>query len=103
MASDAAGAARRTVEFHRNRDLYLRKHKGALAAFLLRPLLAFPYMVRAAAGLALPSRSAARFAIHARQALRPGRGEGIREAAEAYNRTTGERPRRAARPPAPRG
>jgi N-acetylglucosaminyl-diphospho-decaprenol L-rhamnosyltransferase len=103
MATDAAGAERRTVEFHRNRDLYLRKHQGRLAAFLLRPLLAFPYMVRAAAALTLPSRSAGRFAIHARQALRPGRCEGIREAAEAYNATKAERPRRAARPPAPRG
>jgi len=86
MASDANGAERRTVEFHRNRDRYLRKHKGALSAFLLRPVLAFPYLVRTAAAAALPSRSAGRFAIHARQALRPGTGEGIREAAEAHNR-----------------
>ena len=85
MATDAGGAERRTVEFHRNRDLYLRKHKGGVAAFLLRPLLAFPYLVRTAASLVLPSRSWRRFAIHARQALRPGRGEGIREAAKAYN------------------
>ena len=85
MASDAAGAERRTVEFHRNRDRYLRKHKGRVAAFMLRPLLAFPYLVRAAAALVIPGRSPRRFWLHARQALRPRRGEGIREAATVYN------------------
>ena len=52
----------------------------------VRPLLAFPYMVRSGLAFALPGRSANRFAIHTRQALRPGRGEGIREAAVAFNR-----------------
>jgi GT2 family glycosyltransferase len=86
MASDDAGMERRTVEFHRNRDLYLRKHKGEATALLLRPLLAFPYLLRAAAALALPGHSARRYWVAARQALRPDHGEGIREAAEAYNR-----------------
>ncbi len=86
MASDAAGVERRTVEFHRNRDRYLRKHKGRAAAFGLRPLLAFPYLVRALAALVLPGHSARRQWLHARQALLPRRGEGIREAAEDYNR-----------------
>jgi N-acetylglucosaminyl-diphospho-decaprenol L-rhamnosyltransferase len=85
MASDDAGMERRTVEFHRNRDLYLRKHKGELTAFLLRPLLAFPYLLRALAALVLPGHSAHRYWLAARQALRPGRGEGIREAADRYN------------------
>ena len=44
------------------------------------------------AALVLPGRSAGRFAVHARQALRPGSGEGIREAAEAYNRRLGSPP-----------
>ena len=87
MASDAAGAERRTVEFHRNRDRFLRKHKGRAAAFLLRPLLAFPYLVRTAAALVIPGRSPRRFWLHARQALRPGTGQGIREAADRYNET----------------
>lgn len=87
MASDLAGVERRTVEFHRNRDLYLRKHKGRLAALLLRPLLAFPYLVRALGALALPGHSARRYWLHARQALLPRRGEGIREAADEFNRT----------------
>jgi len=88
MASDAAGAARRVVEYHRNRDLYLRKHHGRVAAFLMRPLLAWPYVLRAIAAVFLPGHDPSRYWLHARQALRPGDGEGIREAAEAYNRTT---------------
>jgi len=87
MASDAAGIERRTVEFHRNRDRYLRKHHGRAAAVLLRPLLAFPYLVRALVALVLPEHSARRQWLHARQALVPDRGEGIREAAETYNAT----------------
>ncbi len=86
MATDAAGAERRIVEYHRNRDLYLRKNRGTWVAAMLRPLLAWPYLLRAVAALVLPGRSPSRFWTHARQALRPGRGEGIREAADAYNR-----------------
>jgi N-acetylglucosaminyl-diphospho-decaprenol L-rhamnosyltransferase len=86
MASDAAGVERRIVEYHRNRDLYLRKHKGRLAAILLRPLLAWPYLARAIGAVFLPSHSSRRYWLHARQGIRPGRGEGIREAAEDYNR-----------------
>jgi GT2 family glycosyltransferase len=89
MARDLAGSERRTVEYHRNRDLYLRKHRGQLAAFLLRPLLAWPYLLRAIGALVLPGHSPRRYWLHARQALMPGRGEGIREAADAYNRRIG--------------
>ncbi len=86
LASDSSGADRRLVEFSRNRDLYLRKHLGAASAFLLRPVIAFPYLVRAAVNAVRPGRSPRRFLALARQALEPARGEGIREAAEAYNR-----------------
>jgi N-acetylglucosaminyl-diphospho-decaprenol L-rhamnosyltransferase len=89
MAQDSAGAERRIVEYHRGRDRYLRKHLGRVQALLLRPLLALPYLLRALAALVLPGHSARRYWLHARQALRPGRGEGIREAAEAYNRAIG--------------
>jgi N-acetylglucosaminyl-diphospho-decaprenol L-rhamnosyltransferase len=89
MAQDAAGAERRIVEYHRNRDLYLRKHLGRTRAFLLRPVLAWPYLLRALAALVLPGHSPRRYWLHARQALMPGGGEGIREAAEAYNRRVG--------------
>jgi GT2 family glycosyltransferase len=91
MAQDAAGAERRIVEYHRGRDRYLRKHLGRVQAVLLRPLLAWPYLLRALAALVLPGHSSRRYWLHARQALRPGRGEGIREAAEAYNRRMGPR------------
>ena len=47
MAQDAAGAERRIVEYHRGRDRYLRKHLGGVQAVLLRPLLAWPYLLRA--------------------------------------------------------
>ncbi len=86
MARDAAGAERRIVEYHRGRDRYLRKHLGPVRAALLRPLLAWPYLLRAAAALVLPGHSLRRYWLHARQALRPGTGEGLREAAEARNR-----------------
>jgi GT2 family glycosyltransferase len=89
MAQDAAGSERRIVEYHRNRDLYLRKHLGPTKAFLLRPLLAWPHLLRAAAALVLRGHSAGRYLLHARQALLPRSGEGIREAAEAYNRFLG--------------
>ena len=89
MAQDAAGAERRIVEYHRGRDRYLRKHLGRAQAVLLRPLLASPYLFRALAALALPGHSPRRYWLHARQALRPGRGDGIREAAEAYNSRIG--------------
>jgi GT2 family glycosyltransferase len=89
MAQDASGAERRIVEYHRNRDRYHRKHLGRVEAFLMRPLLAWPYLLRSVAALVLPGHSARRYWLHARQALLPGRGEGIREAAEAYNRGLG--------------
>jgi N-acetylglucosaminyl-diphospho-decaprenol L-rhamnosyltransferase len=86
MAQDAAGSERRIVEYHRGRDRYLRKHLGPVRAALLRPLLAWPYLLRTLGALVLPGHSPRRYWLHARQALWPGRGEGIREAAEAYNR-----------------
>ncbi|HKH22065.1 MAG TPA: glycosyltransferase family 2 protein [Solirubrobacterales bacterium] len=89
MAQDARGAERRIVEYHRGRDRYLRKHLGPATAALLRPLLAWPYVLRALAALLLPAHSPRRYWLHARQALRPGSGEGIREAAEAHNRAIG--------------
>ncbi len=89
MAQDAAGAERRIVEYHRGRDRYLRKHLGSAQAVLMRPLLALPYLLRALAAVVLPGHSPRRYWLHARQALLPDRGEGIREAAEAYNRRIG--------------
>ena len=42
------------VEFHRNRDLYMRKHHGPAAALAVRVLTAWSYAVRALAALVLP-------------------------------------------------
>ena len=89
LSTDRAAASRRIVEFHRNRDLYMRKHHSRAAAATVRGLTAWAYLARAAAAIALPGHEARRYLLHARQALLPGRGEGIREAAEAYNRQRG--------------
>jgi GT2 family glycosyltransferase len=86
LSTDHRPGDHRIVEFHRNRDLYLRKHHGRLSALIARPLLAWPYLLRALAALVLPGHSPRRYLLHARQALRPGRGEGVREAAAALNR-----------------
>ncbi len=72
------------VEFHRNRDRYMRKHHGAAAAWLVRWLSAWPYVVRAAAALVLPGHDPRWYWLHARKAAHPT-GDGVREAAEAYN------------------
>ncbi len=85
LATDAVARRRRIVEFHRGRNRYLRKHHGALAALLARPLLAWPYLPRALAALVMPRHDASVYLLHARQALRPDSGEGMGEAAEAYN------------------
>lgn len=86
LSSDIAAASRRIVEFHRNRDRYMRKHHGRVAAAAVRALTAWSYGVRAVAALAIAGHEPSRYLLHARQALLPGRGEGIREAAAAYNR-----------------
>jgi N-acetylglucosaminyl-diphospho-decaprenol L-rhamnosyltransferase len=88
LATDLPAAERRIVEFHRNRDLYMRKHHGRAAAAAVRVLTAWPYLLRALAALVAGGHDPRRYLLHARQALRPGRGEGIREAAEAYNRSS---------------
>jgi hypothetical protein len=89
LSTDSAAAARRITEFHRGRDRYMRKHHGAAAAFAARVLTAWAYGVRALVALALPGRDAGRMALHASRALMPGRGEGLREAAERWNARAG--------------
>jgi GT2 family glycosyltransferase len=71
---------RRIVELARNRDRYMRKHHGAPAALALRLLTAWPYALRTLAALALPAHEPRRYWRHVRAALRPGRGQGLREA-----------------------
>jgi len=89
--STGAGAERRIVEMCRNRDLYMRKHHSAAAAGAVRWLTACSYALRALAALVLTGRSSARLWRHVTATLRPARREGLREAAEEYNRTYASR------------
>ena len=84
LSTDVA-AQRRIVELSRNRDLYMRKHHSRLAAATVRWLTAWTYALRALAAVALPGHSPARYWRHVTATLRPGRGEGLREAAAEYN------------------
>jgi GT2 family glycosyltransferase len=88
LTNDLGRARRRIVEYHRNRDLYMRKHHGAARRLLVRGLGALLFLERALAAVAAPGHDPRRYLLHARQELRPLRGEGIREAAEEYNRRT---------------
>ncbi len=86
--SSGASSERRIVELARNRDLYMRKHHSPAAAWAVRWLTAWPYALRALAALFLPGHSPRRYWLHVRATLRPTRGEGLREAAERYNRAS---------------
>ncbi len=86
LTSDLRSARRRIVEFHRNRDRYMRKHHSAPARYAVRALGVWFYLVRALAAVGVPGHDPRRYLLQARQELTPSRGEGIREAAEEYNR-----------------
>jgi N-acetylglucosaminyl-diphospho-decaprenol L-rhamnosyltransferase len=88
--STGAAAERRIVEMARNRDLYMRKHSSPAAAHAVRWLTAWAYAVRALAALFLPGHTARRYWRHVAATLHPERGEGLREAAEAYNRAAAD-------------
>jgi len=88
LTNDQRSARRRIVEFHRNRDLYMRKHHGTPYRLAVRALGALFYLERSVAATALPGHDAWRYRVHLSQELRPRSGEGIREAAEEYNRRT---------------
>jgi GT2 family glycosyltransferase len=91
LATDRGAGDPRVVEFHRGRDLYMRKHHGRFAAALARPLNALPYLLRALASPFRPAHDPRWYLLHARQALFPERGEGLRERAERYNRASSSR------------
>jgi GT2 family glycosyltransferase len=84
--STGAVPERRIVELSRNRDRYMQKHHSPLAAAAVRWLTAWTYALRAAGALVLPGHSPRRYWRHVTATLRPGRGEGLREAAADYNR-----------------
>lgn len=80
LSTDLAAGLPRIVEFHRNRDLYMRKHHSRAAARAVRLLTAWAYALRALAAAVLPNHPARVYRVHARQALFPNRGTGIRDA-----------------------
>jgi len=82
LSTDLGVGLPRIVEFHRNRDLYMRKHGTPAAALAVRVLTAWAYGLRALAALLLPRQPARVYLAHARQALLPGRGESLRDRAE---------------------
>jgi hypothetical protein len=79
LSTDLAKGLPRIVEFHRNRDRYMRVHHGRMAALAVRILTAWSYAVRAMAATLIPGQPASVYRAHARQALFPGRGESIRD------------------------
>jgi N-acetylglucosaminyl-diphospho-decaprenol L-rhamnosyltransferase len=76
----------RIVEMARNRDLYMRKHHSPAAARAVRWLTAWSYAVRALVATVMPRHSPRRYWRHVTATLWPARGQGLREAAAAYNR-----------------
>jgi GT2 family glycosyltransferase len=81
LSTDLARGLPRIVEFHRNRDLYMRKHHGHGAAIAVRILTAWSYAARAIAASLIPKQPAPVYWAHARQALFPTRGESLRDRA----------------------
>ena len=75
LSTDLAAGLPRIVEFHRNRDLYMRKHHGRAAALAVRVLTAWSYALRALAATVLPNQPARVYWAHARPGAvsRPGR------------------------------
>jgi N-acetylglucosaminyl-diphospho-decaprenol L-rhamnosyltransferase len=86
--STAAVSEPRIVELARNRDLYMRKHHSAASARAVRWLTAWSYAVRAFLALGAPGHSPKRYWRHVTATLWPGRGGGLRESADAYNRAS---------------
>lgn len=83
LSTDLAKGLPRIVEFHRNRDLYMRKHHGPAGALAVRLLTAFSYSLRALAATVLPNQPARVYWAHTRQALFPSRGESLRDRARS--------------------
>jgi N-acetylglucosaminyl-diphospho-decaprenol L-rhamnosyltransferase len=81
LSTDLAAGLPRIVEFHRNRDLYMRKHHGVAAALAVRLLTAWSYALRMAVAIVTPGRSPRVMWAHARQALLPAMGQSLRDRA----------------------
>jgi GT2 family glycosyltransferase len=81
LSTDLTAGLPRIVEFHRNRDRYMRVHHSWPAALAGRLLTGWAYALRALAATILPGHPARVYWAHARQALFPGRGESLRDRA----------------------
>jgi GT2 family glycosyltransferase len=81
LSTDLGKGLPRLVEFHRNRDRYMRVHHGRAAALAVRGLTAWSYALRALAATVMPNQPADVYWAHARQALLPKRGTSIADAA----------------------
>ena len=86
LSTDRAAMRRRIVEFHRGRDRYMRKFHSTPVRLACRLLWTWFYAVGWGAALVRREAAPERYRMHALQELFPWRGEGVREAAEAYNR-----------------
>lgn len=83
LSTDLSSGLPRIVEFHRNRDLYMRKHSNRAAAFAVRVLTAWAYGLRTIASLFMPAAPTKVYAAHTRQALFPYHGESLADRASA--------------------
>ena len=79
LATDLSAGLPRIVEFHRNRDLYMKKHGSRPAAFAVRLLTAWAYFWRTIASVVIPNAPTHVYWAHTRQALFPYKGESIRD------------------------
>jgi GT2 family glycosyltransferase len=84
--STGAVPERRIVEMSRNRDRYMRKHHTRAAAWAVRWLTAWTYLVRSIVAVVLPGHDPRRYRRHISATLRPDEGEGLREAAFERNK-----------------
>jgi GT2 family glycosyltransferase len=83
LSTDLSSGLPRIVEFHRNRDLYMRKHSNPAAALAVRLLTGWAYGLRTIASLFMPAAPTKVYAAHTRQALFPYRGESLADRAAA--------------------
>ena len=71
LSTDSAAMRRRIVEFHRNRDLYFRKHGMALTRIVWKAVLDLGLPGPRGRGAVLPGHDPRRYLLHARQELVP--------------------------------
>ena len=93
LSTDLAAGLPRIVEFHRNRDLFMRKHSNWAASMAVRVLTAWAYSVRAVIAGLRRRPEATIYRAHARQALQPKRGVSLRDRAEETRRQAPRRSR----------